>query len=146
MRTDLERDDFIALLEKLKSEDEAEVLAAVRDLNAKMTVAGVTWDDLLMSQDDAPAASDYSNEDEDEDEEEDEDEVEQTSDDDDSDLNPLSAEEKAEAASLIAAIRGMEISDLTKDELKEYEDDLEHGEFEQMDFRYHKALKARLSA
>ena len=146
MRTDLERDDFIALLEKLKSEDEAEVLAAVRDLNAKMTVAGVTCDDLLMSQDDAPAASDYSNEDEDEDEEEDEDEVEQTSDDDDSDLNPLSAEEKAEAASLIAAIRGMEISDLTKDELKEYEDDLEHGEFEQMDLRYLKALKARLSA
>ena len=148
MRTDLERDDFIALLEKLKSEDEAEVLAAVRDLNAKMTVAGVTWDDLLMSQDDAPAASDYSNEDEgeEEDEDEDEDEVEQTSDDDDSDLNPLSAEEKAEAASLIAAIRGMEISDLTKDELKEYEDDLEHGEFEQMDLRYLKALKTRLSA
>ncbi len=149
MRTDLERDDFIALLEKLKGEDEADILAAVRDLNAKMTVAGVSWDDLLISQDDTPAATDYSDDDEDEDEDEDEGEGEgevEQAEDDDSDLKPLSAEEKVEAASLIAAIRGMEISDLTKDELEEYEDDLEHGEFEQMDLRYLKALKARLSA
>jgi len=144
MRTDLERDDFIALLEKLKSEDEAEILAAARDLNAKMTVAGVAWDDLLISQDNTPAESDLSDEDEDDDE--DEDENEQPRDDDDSDLKPLSAEEKAEAASLIAAIRALEISDLTKEELEEYEDDLEHGEFEQMDLRYLKALKTRLSA
>ena len=140
MRTKLERDDFIALLEKLNSEDEADVLAAARDINAKMTVAGVTWDDLLMSQGDASTESDYSDDDEDEGE------AEQSNDDDDSDLNPLSAEEKAEASSLIAAIRGLEISDATKSELKEYEDDLEHGEFEQMDLRYLKALKTRLSA
>ena len=139
MRTKLERDDFIALLEKLNSEDEADVLAAARDINAKMTVAGVTWDDLLMSQGDASTESDYSDDDEDEGEAE-------QSNDDDSDLNPLSAEEKAEALSLIAAIRGLEISDATKSELKEYEDDLEHGEFEQMDLRYLKALKTRLSA
>ncbi|MDP7601971.1 MAG: hypothetical protein QF605_11315, partial [Rhodospirillales bacterium] len=89
MRTKLERDDFIALLEKLNSEDEADVLAAARDINAKMTVAGVTWDDLLMSQGDASTESDYSDDDEDEGE------AEQSNDDDDSDLNPLSAEEKA---------------------------------------------------
>ena len=139
MRTKLERDDFIALLEKLNSEDEADVLAAARDINAKMTVAGVTWDDLLMSQGDASTESDHSDDDEDEGEAE-------QSNDDDSDLNPLSAEEKAEALSLIAAIRGLEISDATKSELEEYEDDLEQGEFEQMDLRYLKALKTRLSA
>ena len=140
MRTKLERDDFIALLEKLNSEDEADVLAAARDINAQMTVAGVIWDDLLMSQGDAPTESDYSDDDEDEGE------AEQSNDDDDSDLNPLSAEERAEASSLIAAIRGLEISDATKSELEEYEDDLEQGEFEQMDLRYLKALKTRLSA
>ena len=140
MRTKLERDDFIALLEKLNSEDEADVLAAARDINAKMTVAGVTWDDLLMSQGDASTESDHSDDDEDEGE------AEQSNDDDDSDLNALSAEEKAEALSLIAAIRGLEISDATKSELEEYEDDLEQGEFEQMDLRYLKALKTRLSA
>ena len=140
MRTNLERDDFIVLLEKLNSEDNTDVLAAARDINAKMAVAGVTWDDLLMSQGDASTESDYSDDDEDEGE------AEQSNDDDDSDLNALSAEEKAEALSLIAAIRGLEISDATKSELKEYEDDLEHGEFEQMDLRYLKALKTRLSA
>ena len=141
MRTKLERDDFIALLEKLNSEDEADVLAAARDINAKMAVAGVTWDDLLMSQGDASIESDHSDDDEDEGEAE-----QSNDDDDDSDLNPLSAEERAEASSLIAAIRGLEISDATKSELEEYEDDLEQGEFEQMDLRYLKALKTRLSA
>ena len=66
MRTDLERDDFIVLLEQLKSDEDADILAAVRDINAKMTVAGVTWDDLLMSQDDA--ANDYQVDDEPDDE------------------------------------------------------------------------------
>ena len=51
MKTDLERDDFLVLLEKLKSEDDKEILSAARDINAKMTVAGVSWDDLLISQD-----------------------------------------------------------------------------------------------
>ena len=143
MRTDLERDDFIALLEKLKSEDEAEVLAAVRDLNAKMTVAGVTWDDLLMSQDDA--ANDYQVDDEPDDEDSPDDEEDGDEEDDD-ELNPLSDEEKQEATGLISAIGEMEISEATKQELEEYKDDLEQGEFEQMDLRYLRALKSRLSA
>ena len=50
MKTDLERDDFLTLLEKLRSKENNEILKAVRDINAKMTVAGVSWDDLLISQ------------------------------------------------------------------------------------------------
>ena len=65
--------------------------------------------------------------------------------DDDGD-NPLSDEEKQEAASLINAIRALEISETTKEELKEYEQDIKDGEFEQMDIRYLRALKARLKA
>jgi hypothetical protein len=144
MRTDLDRDDFIALLERINSEDEAEILAAVRDINAKMTVAGVTWDDLLMSQDTASDDQiDELDEDDDEDEESDEPVADQ---DDDGDLEPLSDAEKQEATSLISAIGGMEISDATKQELEEYSEDLKEGEFEQMDLRYLRALKARLSA
>ena len=172
MRTELERDDFIVLLEKLKSEEDAEVLAAARDINAKMTVAGVEWDDLLMSQDDGASdeTDDYEPDDDDEAEAEaeaeaedeaeaeaedeaeaeakDEDEQSLPDDDeeDDDGDNPLSDEEKQEAASLINAIRALEISETTKEELKEYEQDIKDGEFEQMDIRYLRALKARLKA
>ncbi|MBT3989498.1 MAG: hypothetical protein HON14_15605 [Rhodospirillaceae bacterium] len=143
MRTDLERDDFIVLLEQLKSDEDADILAAVRDINAKMTVAGVTWDDLLMSQDDA--ANDYQVDDEPDDEDSPDDEEDGDEEDDD-ELNPLSDEEKQEATGLISAIGEMEISEATKQELEEYKDDLEQGEFEQMDLRYLRALKSRLSA
>jgi len=158
MRTELERDDFIVLLEKLKSEEDAEVLAAARDINAKMTVAGVEWDDLLMSQDDGASdeTDDYEPDDDDEaeaeaeaeaeDEDEDEQSLPDDEEEDDDGDNPLSDEEKQEAASLINAIRALEISETTKEELKEYEQDIKDGEFEQMDIRYLRALKARLKA
>ena len=91
----------------------------------------MTWDDLLASQDDAAG---------------------QGSDDssdaalDDEDLAPLSDEEKQEALSLIAEIGNMEITETTKEELAEYADDIDQGEFEVMDLRYLRALKARLTA
>lgn len=136
MRTDFEREDFVVLLARLKSEEEAEILAAVRDINAKMTVAGVTWDDLLISQGDT-APDNYDNDDYDDDDDDDE---------NDEKSAPLSDEEKQEATSLIEAIGGMEISDQTKQDLEEYADDLKEGDFEQMDLRYLRALKTRLSA
>ena len=145
MRTDLERDDFLALLERLNSEEEADILSAVRDINAKMTVAGVTWDDLLASQEDEVA--DYDAEDVEDDEDAEDVEDDDVSDDgDDEDPTPLSDAEKQEATSLISSIGAMEISDMTKQELEEYADDLKEGEFEQMDLRYLRALKARLTA
>ena len=39
----------------------------------------------------------------------------------------------------------MKVSETTKQELSEYKDDLKEGEFEKMDLRYLRALKARLS-
>ncbi len=141
MRTDLERDDFLALLERLNSEEEADILSAVRDINAKMTVAGVTWDDLLASQE--AAADDY---DDDLPDDEDDEADEADGAEDDEDVVPLSDAEKQEAESLIVSIGGMEISEATKQELEEYKTDLKEGEFELMDLRYLRALKARLSA
>jgi hypothetical protein len=138
MRTDLERGDFLALLEKLKSEEDDEVLGVVRDINAKMTVAGVSWDDLLISQDETQEDS----ADDDKDEDGQESGRENVSDDN---FEPLNDEERQEAENLISAIKGMKVSKATKQEIDEYRDDLREGEFEQMDLRYLRALKARLS-
>ena len=138
MRTDLERGDFLALLEKLKSEEDDEVLGVVRDINAKMTVAGVSWDDLLISQD----VTQEDSADDDKDEDGQESGRENVSDDN---FEPLNDEERQEAESLINAIKGMKVSEATKQEINEYRDDLREGEFEQMDLRYLRALKARLS-
>ena len=138
MKTDLERDDFLVLLEKLKSEDDKEILSAARDINAKMTVAGVSWDDLLISQDEAIENIDSSH---DNDHGNQNDENEQT----DDNFEALNDEESQEAISLIKTIGNMKVSETTKQELSEYKDDLKEGEFEKMDLRYLRALKARLS-
>ena len=138
MRTDLERGDFLTLLEKLKSEEDDEVLGVVRDINAKMTVAGVSWDDLLISQDETQE----DNADDDKDKDGQESGRENVSDDN---FEPLNDEERQEAENLINAIKGMKVSEATKQEIDEYRDDLREGEFEQMDLRYLRALKARLS-
>jgi hypothetical protein len=143
MFANLDRAEFVALLQKLGSDNEAEVLTAARDLHAKVTVAGVSWDTLLAP--DAVA-----------DDEEDE-AVEavalQAGDDGDdtvltapdADLGELNAAEKAEALSLIESIGRLKIGAATKAELADYKSDLAGGEFSQMDLRYLRALLKRLS-
>ena len=136
MQTDLERADFLVLLEKLRSEEDAVVLATINDINAKMSDAGVSWDDLLISQDDIQV----------EDGEDATDQEGETENDSGEFFEPLNDEEKREAESLIGAIRGMKVSTATKKELDEYVEDIKEGEFELMDLRYLRALKERLSA
>ena len=135
MKTDLERDEFLVLLEKLRSEDDSIILATVGDINSKMMVAEVSWDDLLISQDVIQVDNDVDAE------------VQNTNNDNDSDgtFEPLNDEEKREAEDLIGAIRSMKVSGSTKKELDEYASDIKEGEFELMDLRYLRALKARLS-
>jgi hypothetical protein len=135
MKTDLERDEFLVLLEKLRSEDDSIILATVGDINSKMMVAEVSWDDLLISQDNIQVDNDVDAE------------VQDANNDNDSDgtTEPLNDEEKREAEDLIAAIRSMKVSGATKKELDEYASDIKEGEFELMDLRYLRALKARLS-
>ena len=135
MKTDLERDEFLVLLEKLRSKDDSIILTTVDDMNSKMMVAEVSWDDLLISQDDIQVDNDVDAE------------VQDTNNDNDSDgtFEPLNDEEKREAEDLIGAIRSMKVSGSTKKELDEYASDIKEGEFELMDLRYLRALKARLS-
>ena len=136
MQTDLERADFLVLLEKLRSEEDAVVLATINDINAKMSDAGVSWDDLLISQDDIQV----------EDGKDATDQEGETEKDSGDTFEPLNDEEKREAESLIGAIRGMKVSTATKKELDEYVEDIKEGDFELMDLRYLRALKERLSA
>jgi hypothetical protein len=100
-----------------------------------MMVAEVSWDDLLISQDDIQVDNDLDAE------------VKDANNDNDNDgtIEPLNDEEKREAEDLIGAIRSMKVSGSTKKELDEYASDIKEGEFELMDLRYLRALKARLS-
>jgi hypothetical protein len=141
MKTDLERDEFLVLLEKLRSEDDSIILATVGDINSKMMVAEVSWDDLLISQDDIQVDNDVDAE------VQDANNANNAKNDNDSDgtIEPLNDEEKREAEDLIGAIRSMKVSGSTKKELDEYASDIKEGEFELMDLRYLRALKARLS-
>ena len=134
MQIDLNREEFLVLLEKLSSSKESEVLSIVEEINNKISNAGVTWDQLLISSDG-----------EEEFEESDDDEINHNEDVEESDSKPISKTEITEAKKLIQAIDAISKSELTKQELREYEEDLKEGDFEQMDLQYLRALKDRLA-
>jgi hypothetical protein len=136
MQTDLNRDEFLELLEKLSSTKKSDVLSIVEEINNKMSNAGVTWDQLLISS---------QAEEEEEVEEPDDDEVNNIEDVEESKSQPISKTEITEVKKLIQAIDAISKSDATKQELREYEEDLKEGDFEQMDLQYLRALKDRLS-
>jgi len=136
MQTDLNRDEFLELLEKLSSTKKSNVLPIVEEINNKMSNAGVTWDQLLISS---------QAEEEEEIEESDDDEVNNIEDAEESKSEPISKTEIAEVKKLIQAIDAISKSDATKQELREYEEDIKEGDFEQMDLQYLRALKDRLS-
>ena len=131
------------MLNKLGSENDAEALSAARDLHAKITVSGLGWDALLAPDVDEDGA--------DEDDDGADAPRRASGDDDavlvapDADLNPIDEAERAEAQALIAAIGAMKISETTRDELKQYKQDLADSAFEKMDLRYLRALNKRLT-
>ncbi|MDG2033911.1 MAG: hypothetical protein P8J29_08235 [Rhodospirillales bacterium] len=164
MLANLDREKFIELLGKLGSEKDEDALSAARDLNAQVTVAQLSWDDLLVpdqgeasvARDDAgDDAGDDSGDDAGEDDgdyrsdlldandaDDDEDEDNLFDEDDEKDLTD---EEKSEALSLIDKISALEISKGTKEELTEYKKDIDDGDFAHMDLRYLRALYGRLA-
>lgn len=148
MFANLDRDEFIKLLERFGSESDAEVLSAARELHAKITVAEIGWDDLLVPEGGVMSAEDGEVEDD------------NLYDDELTDVpgvgdepaapagdeaKPISDAEKAEARDLIAKIEGFEISDDTKADLADYKRDLESGDFLAMDLRYLRAFHKRLA-
>ncbi len=156
MLANLDRAQFIELLRKLGDEEDETVLTAGRDIHAQMTVAGVDWDDLLVPEhpdepeeddeeyeDDADLDDDEQYDDLDDDDEDDQDD--DLDDEDDEDERALTDEEKAEALSLITRLLDKGVSADTKEELEEYKQDIDEGEFAAMDLRYLRALHKRLT-
>jgi hypothetical protein len=150
MFANLDRDEFITLLERLGSEDDTEVLNAARDLHARVAVAELSWDDLLvpeggvLSPEDGEVEEDHLYDDELSDGAGETVETVETAPSEDGGDKPVSAEEKAEALGLIAKIEALEISEDTKADLADYKSDLESGDFLVMDLRYLRAFHKRL--
>ena len=156
MLASLDREKFIELLSKLGSENDEDVLSAARDLNAQVTVAQLSWDDLLVpDQVDASLAGDDNRSytgDNDGDHESDRADSDKADDNDDDDNlidenneRDLTDDERSEALSLIDKIAALEISKGTREELTEYKQDIDDGDFAQMDLRYLRALHSRLA-
>jgi hypothetical protein len=138
------RTSVIALLEKLGSEDDAEVLAAARWVNAKVSEMGVTWEELLVPDDDSavqPVRYADSDDADDEGSDEADDAGDVTSgpgfaavDDTSEDINRIEQ---------MKAIPG--ISDALREELDDYLADIKEKEFTASDRQYLQALQQRLS-
>jgi hypothetical protein len=142
---EVDRDDLIDLLEQLGSADDAEVLAAARELHRRVSEAGLTWDDLLAWPD------------EDEEEPEFELDAEEVVDEQGSPpaagrRTPASGASAAPAdvnslgdAALIDRILGeCDVSDETRQDLLDLKGDIGRGEFTDMDRKYIRALYSRL--
>lgn len=137
----VDRQTFIDLLEKLRSEDDAEIVAAAREITRHMDEGDVDWEDLLQRQGGASER--------DADGEDDSDAYDGNSDDydDGDDDGDDEVEDQESARALIQQmLENFEISDATREDLEDYQSDLDEGDFTKSDLRYVKALHTRLKA
>ena len=168
MSEGLDRDEMMRRLERLGSESDEDALAAAREIHAALTAAGLSWDELLVGEDEGepPANEDKPDADEGEDEDEpdaekDDTEDEPDTDEDDAEDEPDANEDEPDAdedkpapvapgdAGVFAAIERLlardDIAEATREELEGYKDDLADGEFDESDRAYLRALEARIS-
>ena len=116
-----DRTGFIALLEQLRQDDDAAVVAAAREITARMDASGLTWEALIVEAD-----------------------AEDDLDDGDTAFVPVSdASSDAELIDNLLA-RG-DLSEDTRDELEGYKQDIAEGDFTEADSQYLRALAKRLS-
>jgi len=114
---DLDRDRIVRLLKQLGEPDDQVVLAAAREVKDLVASAGLEWDDVLK----AGAGNS---------------ETPTTLSSDPIDNDAVAVIERLLARS--------DLSELTRDELSGYKDDIAEGEFTDDDRRYLLALEARL--
>lgn len=161
--SDIDRDDLLHHLSDLAAEDDAVVLAAARAANAMVTDGGLTWSDVLAPPpDDHDHDADIDLDDDDDDDGEDEIAVELDDDGDGDDLDAdpapdddepdypadakISEADAAEARSIIGSLLARKnLFDATRDELKDYQQDLKDGDLHPADVSYLRALNKRLS-
>ena len=131
MTEPLERDYVIELLKRLGSDQDEAVLEAARQVHAQITIADMTWEDLLVPD---VAADDG-------------DDVEYQDTEDDT-LEPPAETTKKDADSLALLdelLAKTSISEDLHEELENYKTDIAEGEFEEADRRYVRAVHGRLS-
>lgn len=153
----VDRDSFIALLEQLRSQDEAEVVAAAREVTRRMDEGNVAWGDLLVAPDGGTPSDEDEFFDDDDDDLPDEDEVageaeaapdaerageaEEEEEDDDTVAPGAVGGDKALIDKLLAR---QGLAETTREELELLKRDIAEGEFTAADSKYLKALAARL--
>jgi hypothetical protein len=131
MTEPLDRDDVIALLKRLGSDRDENVLEAARQVHVLITAAGMTWEELLIPDEaagDSDAAEDHDLADE--------------------DAEPPVDQAKKNADSLALIDKMLAKSGISEDfreELTDYKADIAEGDFGDADHRYLRALYKRLS-
>ncbi len=155
----LRRDELIAILNRLGSDEDEEVLEAAHQAHAQITAAGMSWEDLLVP--DGPAAesdevADESDEADDESDEAD-DESDEADETEDGELEAVEDESPAEQAGAEGTEKDTEslaligellarsdISEELRADLAGYKTDIAEGEFVEADRRYLRAVRQRL--
>ncbi|MEZ5666190.1 MAG: hypothetical protein R3F55_01910 [Alphaproteobacteria bacterium] len=128
--SEIDRDAFLASLERLLSDSDQEVLAAAREIRTQMTEAEVNWDMLLVQ---APGEDDdgYDHHDEPAD--------------DAAGFDQAPASTSGDLALIDELLGKHSVSDETRAELESYREDIAEGEFSQSDSRYLQALYQRVT-
>lgn len=126
----IDRPSFIALLKRLDGADDADVVAAARDVARRMKEDNVAWDDLLVRAAPGSDGDDAPNEGDDE---------------TNAATAPLSEADRAAARAAIQAILAQDgVGEQAQAELRDLQGDLDAGRFGAGDLRYVRALGARL--
>jgi hypothetical protein len=133
----LDRDSFIALLNRLGDPDEAEALAAAREIDRRVRESGLTWSELLVSPSSATGidGEDYN------------DYRGAFTDDDLFDVTPGRPRESygSDTALIEELLTNQNLTLETRQELLDFKSDIAEGEFTDMDAKYLRDLYARLT-
>jgi hypothetical protein len=135
----VDRSGIVALLGRLGADNDEAVLAAARELNSKLREAGLSWDDLILSQSDLSGA---------EAEDTDAPPTEPIEADAQAETDgAISSADKAEATRLIERLLARKnLSSTLRNDLNDMKESIADGSFDAMDSRYIRALAKRLGA
>ena len=97
MSEGLDRDEMMRRLERLGSESDEDALAAAREIHAALTAAGLSWDELLVGEDEGEPPANEDEPDADEGEDEDEPDAEKDDTEDEPDTDEDDAEDEPDA-------------------------------------------------
>ena len=152
MTEPLERDERGGWWKRRGNEPDEEVLEAARQVHARITAAGMTWDDLLIPDQADDETEDFDDADDsddtdDADDAEYEDEADEENEEDEgAEPTAETAGKNAETLALIGKLLAKSgISEDLRDELEGYKTDIAEGDFREADRRYLQAISERLS-